>query len=318
MNDIRAGNSFSRWHPMNAGQLPNLETFAKAAELNCFTAAARALGVTQAAVSQHVQALEKSLGVSLFHRRGGRVLLTEAGQLLYPYAERILSLHAEARQKLTGQKVPPTSELSLAASSIPGEHLLPALLSVFREKYPHIHIRATITDTLAVLKQVEHGHTHLGLVGGKRENPHLEFRSFACDEMVLVVPAHHPWHQRKRVSLQQLCEQPLLLREAGSGSRWCLEQALVRAGRSMKDLRVAVELGSNEAIKEAVLRGMGLAILSTHAVEKEVATKKLHAVKVTGLPLKRDLFVVWDRRRVLPIQAQLFLQFLEPCPHAES
>jgi DNA-binding transcriptional LysR family regulator len=303
---------------MNAGQLPNLETFAKAAEFSCFTAAARALGVTQAAVSQQVHALEKSLGVSLFHRHGGRVLLTEAGQLLYPYAQRILGLHLEARQKVTGQKMPRPSELSLAASSIPGEHLLPALLSAFREKYPHIHVRATVTDTLAVLKQVEHGQTHVGLVGGKSDNPHLEFRSFACDEMVLVVPADHLWHQRKRISLQQLCEQPLLLREVGSGSRWCLEQALARAGRSMSDLRVAVELGSNEGIKEAVLRGMGLAILSTHAVQEEVAAGKLHALKVIGLPLKRDLFIVWDRRRVLPIPAQLFLQFLEPCPQAKS
>jgi DNA-binding transcriptional LysR family regulator len=303
---------------MQASQLPNLETFAKAAELSCFTAAAQALGVTQAAVSQQVQALEKALGVSLFHRRGGRVLLTEAGQRLYPYAQHILSLHAQARQEVTGQKLPLTGELSLAASSIPGEHLLPAILSVFREQYPHLQIRVAVTDTLAVLKQVEHGHAHLGLVGGKREHPNLEFRSFACDQMIVVVPITHPWQKRKRVSLPQLCQQPLILREAGSGSRWCLEQGLARAGRSLKDLRVALELGSNEGIKEAVLRGMGLAILSTYAVQEEVAAGKLHAVKVTGLPLKRDLFVVWDRRRVLPIPAKLFLQFLEPCPEGTS
>lgn len=303
---------------MNAGQLPNLETFAKAAELSCFTSAARALGLTQAAVSQRVQALEQTLGVPLFRRQGGRVLLTEAGRRLYLYAERILSLHQEARNEVSGQATPLTGELTLAASSIPGEHLLPALLSVFRKKHPHIQIRVTVTDSLAVLTQVEHGQANLGFVGGKSDNPHLEFRSFACDEMILVVPNNHPWRRRKRVSLQQLQEHALILREAGSGSRWCLEQALARAGRSLKDLQIALELGSNEAIKEAVLRGMGLAVLSTHAVQKELEVGKLHALKITGLLLKREIFTVWDRRRVLPIPAKLFLYLLEPSPDAKS
>jgi DNA-binding transcriptional LysR family regulator len=105
----------------------------------------------------------------------------------------------------------------------------------------------------------------------------------------------------------------LILRGAGSGSRWCLERALAKAGKSLRDLNVALELGSNEAIKEAVLRGLGLAVLSTHAVEKEVRGGVLHALQVTGLPLVRDMFVVWDRRRVLPIPGRQFLDLLEPC-----
>jgi LysR family transcriptional regulator, low CO2-responsive transcriptional regulator len=301
---------------MTAEQLPHLETFAKAAELNCFTAAARALGMTQAAVSQRLQALEKALGVSLFQRRGGRVLLTEAGRRLYPFAERILSLHQEARQEVSGQTPPLAGELALAASSIPGEHLLPVLLSVFRKKHRHIQVRVTVTDTSTVLSEVEHGRANLGFVGGKSANPHLEFLPFACDEMVLVVPKNHPWHRRKRVSLGQLCEQPLILREAGSGSRWCLERALTQAGRSVKDLQIALELGSNEAIKEAVFRGIGLAVLSTQAVHKELEAGQLHALNVTGLVLEREMFVVWDRRRVLPIPARLFLQLLESNPEA--
>jgi DNA-binding transcriptional LysR family regulator len=302
---------------MNAGQLPHLETFAKAAELSCFTAAGRALGLTQAAVSQQVHALEKTLGVSLFDRRGGRVLPTEAAQRLYPYAQHILSLHTEARGAVTGQKVRVTGDLLLAASSIPGEHLLPALLPAFQERYPHLRIRVTVTDSQAVLDQVDRGKAHLGLVGGKSNSAHLEFRPFACDRMVLVVPEGHPWRRRKQVSLKQLCDQPLILREPGSGSRWCLEQALARAGRSVNDLRVAVELGSNEGIKEAVLRGTGLAVLSTHAVKKELAAGKLRALTVKGLPLDRDMLVVQDRRRVLPIPARLFLDFIEPSPGAK-
>src|SRR5205823_8213440 len=131
------------------------------------------------------------------------------------------------------------------------------------------------------------------------------------------VPPGHPWGRRQRVSLDQVGQQPLILREVGSGSRWCLEHGLAQAGKSLRDVRVALELGSNEAIKEAVLQGLGLAVLSTRAVEKEVQAGQLHALKVTGLPLLREMFAVRDRRRVLPIPAQLFLDLLEPCRCAD-
>jgi DNA-binding transcriptional LysR family regulator len=136
---------------MSDERLPHLETFARAAELSSFTAAARTLRLTQAAVSQRIQALEQVLGVSLFDRRAGRVVLTEAGRRLYAYAERILALHREARQEVTGYQVPLTGELALAASTVPSEHLLPALLSAFRQKQPHIRVRATEADSEAVL-----------------------------------------------------------------------------------------------------------------------------------------------------------------------
>jgi DNA-binding transcriptional LysR family regulator len=301
---------------MHSDSLPHLETFLKAAEHSNFTAAARALGLTQAAVSQRIHTLEQSLGVSLFRRQGGRVLLTEAGKRLHAYAQQIVALYQQAREELTGQKAPVGGELVLAASSIPGEHLLPAVLSLFNQKYPHVQVKATVADSRAVLSQVEHGQAQLGLVGMKGNHPHLEYRSFACDKLVLIVPAGHPWAKRKRITLQQLSGQPLILREIGSGSRWCLEQALATAGKSARDLHIILELGSNEAIKEAVLRGMGVSILSSLAVQKELQAERLHAIELSDLPLKRDMYVVWDRRRVLPIPARLFLDFLEPCPGA--
>jgi DNA-binding transcriptional LysR family regulator len=295
---------------MAADQLPHLETFAKAAELSSFTAAARVLGLTQAAVSQRIQALEGALDVSLFQRRAGRVALTEAGQQLYTYAERILALHREAIQEVAGHKSPLTGELALAASSIPGEHLLPELLTAFQSSYPHVQVRATVTDTQAVLRKIEHGEANLGLVGGKMDGPDLEFRPFTEDRLVLVLPSAHAWARRRRVPLAELSDQPLILREVGSGSRWCLERALAQAGKSLRDLRVVLELGSNEGIKEAVLRGLGLAFLSTQAVQKELHDGRLHAVQINGLPLAREMYAVWDRRRALPIAARLFLDLL--------
>jgi DNA-binding transcriptional LysR family regulator len=299
---------------MNPDQLPHLETFARAAELSSFTAAARALSLTQAAVSQRIQALEHVLKGPLFHRQGGHVLLTEAGHRLYAFAQRILTLHREAIQEISGQKAPLTGELTLAASSVPGEHLLPDFLAVYQEKHPHIQVRASVTDSQQVLQQIEQGQVHLGLVGSKRDSPHLEFRCFARDTLALIVPANHPWARRKRVALAQFVQQPLIMRETGSGSRSCFEQALMLAGKSLHDLRITLELGSNEAIKEAVLRGMGVAVLSTRTIQKEILTGQLHALQVTSLPLTREMFVTWDRRRVLSIPARLFLDLLEPSP----
>jgi LysR family transcriptional regulator, low CO2-responsive transcriptional regulator len=301
---------------MESIQLPHLETFARAAELSSFTAAAHALHLTQAAVSQRIQALEKALGVSLFQRRAARVILTDAGQRLFPFAERILALHQEAAEAVGGRKAPLKGELSLAASSIPGEHLLPDLLATFRRQCPHIQVRASVTDTQAVLAQVERGDAHIGLVGGKSDNRELEFRHFASDRLVLVVPADHPWKSRRRITLEQLAQQPLILREAGSGSRWSLERALSQVGKSLGDLRVALELGSNEAIKEAVQRGLGLAFLSELAVGQERDAGKFHALQVAGMPLTRQMYAVWDRRRILPIPARLFLDLL-PDPSNE-
>ena len=295
-------------------QLPHLETFSKAAELSSFTGAAKALGLTQAAVSQRIQALEKTLNKSLFDRRGGRVLLTEAGRALYGYAQKILELHREAREEITGHEHPVVGELEIAASSVPGEHLLPALLSVFGQMHPHVRVRAAVSDSVVVMGQVERGEVSVGLVGRKADNPNLEFRFLAADRMVLVTPTGHALSRNTTVTVDQLAAHPLVLREAGSGLRHCFEKALDRAGRSLRELRVALELGSNEAIKEAVYRGVGVAVLSVLAVQKEIKSGTLHALDVEDIRCDREMFVVQDRRRVPPLSARLFLNFLDANP----
>lgn len=300
--------------PPHGLELPYLETFSKAAELTSFTGAAKALRLTQAAISQRVQALEKALNAPLFERQAGRVLLTPAGRRLYHYAQRILDLYQQARRDVTGQETPVAGELFLAASSIPGEHLLPALLSAFRKKHPHIRVHAAVGDSMAVMAQVERGEVSLGLVGRKTDNPNLEFRFLASDRMTLVVPLDHPLGKRKNVTVRQMLRYPLILREPGSGLRHFFEKALETARFSIGDVQPAVELGSNEAIKEAVLHGDGIAILSTLAVQKEIDSGRLRRLAIKDLRCQRDMFIVHDKRRVLPLPARLFVNFLESHP----
>jgi DNA-binding transcriptional LysR family regulator len=294
--------------------LPHIDTFSKAAELSSFTGAARALGVTQAAVSQRIQVLERHLNKSLFDRLGGRVLLTEAGQILYAHAQRILDLHREARREITGHEVPVVGELLISASSIPGEYLLPALLGSFGPKHPRVRVRAAVSDSAVVLGQVERGEVSVGLVGRRTDDPNVAFRFLARDRMVLVVPPDHPLATKTSIAADQLAAHPLILREAGSGMRHCFEAALSRAGRSLAELRVVLELGSNEAIKESVRRGVGVTVMSALAVQKELKTGSLHALDVEGIRCDRDMFVVQDRRRVPPLPARLFLTFLDANP----
>lgn len=291
-------------------QLPYLDTFVKAAEMSNFSRAAGVLGITQAAVSQRIHALERELRTALFHRRGGRVELTDAGRKLYDYAQRIEAMHEEIREHFGRYKPRVTGELVLAASTVPGEYLLPKLLAAFRRKQPDVRVRVMIADSQSVLELVEGGKVHLGFTGKKPAGATFEFQPFAEDELVLAVPPRHPWSRRQRIRWNMVAAKPLIVREAGSGSRHFFEQALSRSAANMREPKIAMELGSNEAIKEAVRSGLGIAILSSHAVQKERRAGRLRVLHIQGLDLKRTLYLVRDRRRVLTLPERLLLDFI--------
>jgi LysR family transcriptional regulator, low CO2-responsive transcriptional regulator len=308
----------SRKHPLMVGtladsdfaELPHLATFAAVAERGGFTAAAADLGVTQAAVSQRIAVLERELHVSLFDRRAGRISLSDAGQRLYQYARQILNLHGHARTDIGAFRPIVAGDLPLAASSVPGECFLPALLSAFHEKYPGVHVRATVGDSGSVLQDIEHGRASLGLVGRESENPSLEFRRIGSDTLVLVVAPGHRWAARKRIPLKALTGESLIIRERGSGSRCALEKSLELARTSLAGLNITLELGSNAAIKDTVKRGLGVAFLSLLSVQREIDAAELRAVTVSGLSLTRQFYLVYHRHRPLSPAALVFVNFL--------
>jgi DNA-binding transcriptional LysR family regulator len=295
-------------------ELPHLSTFVRAAEQQSFTAAASEIGISQAAVSQRIAFLEKVLRVSLFNRRAGTIALSEAGQRLYEYARQILDLHEQARVHLGGFHPSVAGDLPIAASSVPGECFLPALLSAFHEKHPQVHLKATVTDSASVIKDVEKGQAALGLVGQKAGGRSLESRHIGSDSLVLITRSGHPWEARRSISLKALFGEPLIIRELGSGSRCALEKGLERAGTSLANLNVTLELGSNAAIKEAVKHGLGVTFLSDLCVRKELDSKELTALAVRGLSLTRDFYLIYHRRRPLTPAAIVFMRFLELHP----
>jgi DNA-binding transcriptional LysR family regulator len=297
-------------------ELPHLATFALVAERGSFTAAASDLGVTQAAVSQRIAALEKELRISLFDRRAGRISLSDSGQRLYRHARQILDLHGLARIDIGAFRPTVAGDLPISASSVPGECFLPGLVTAFHETYPGVHVRATVSDSGSVMQDVEKGRATLGLVGQEIEKPNLEFRPIGSDTLVLVVAPRHHWADRKRIPLKSLTGESLIIREPGSGTRAALEKSLSRAGVSLAGLNITLELGSNAAIKDTVKRGFGAAFLSLLAVQREIDADELRAVTVSGLSLARHFYLVIHRRRPLSPAASAFLHFLESHPIA--
>jgi DNA-binding transcriptional LysR family regulator len=295
-------------------ELPHLVTFARAAERGSFTDAAADLGVTQAAVSQRIAVLEKELRVSLFDRRAGRITLTEAGERLYELARKILDLHEVAIASLGGSPSSIAGVLPIAASSVPAECYLPSLLSSFRDKYPKVHVRASVSDSGSVMNEIAKGIAALGLVGRKAEKPSLESEPIGTDTLALILAPDHPLASRKTISLAVLSREPLILREPGSGTRCALKKGLERAGTSLDAMTVSLEVGSNAAIKDAVRRGLGASFMSLSIIGRELAAGELVSVRVRGLALTRDLYAVHHRRRPLSPAAAAFLHFLKANP----
>lgn len=296
---------------MNTEQLPHLFTFLTVAECGSFTAAGRRLDISQAAVSLRVQSLEASLGTKLFVRAGGQCTLTNAGRKVFDYARQIAALHADLRAALTGAQESDDGDLLLAASSIPGNYVLPPSLAVFQRAFPRVRLHIRVSDSADVHASVESGRAELGFAGDPVNSVNLVGQVFAHDELALVVPASHRLAMRRRVGIREIASEPFIRRESGSGSRHCLERAMHMVGRKGNTFNVVLEVEGNEGVKEAVLQGRGVAVMSRRSVEKERLAGSLAVVPISGMNLKRGLFAIRDRRRSLSNAAAGFLSCLQ-------
>lgn len=291
-------------------EMRHLQTFVIAAESQNFTRAADTLGLTQAAVSQHMAALEKELAVSLFKRTGRAVMLTNHGRTLYEYARGILELAQEARDRITGASQVIRGMLKIAASTVPSEWLLPKLLVSFRKSCPEVQESVFVSDSIAAIRAVESGEAELGIVGELPRAARLCAKAIASDELTLVVPANHNFAKTRHVTLDQLRKELLIVRESDSGSRHCVEEALSNAGLPPSALNIALEVNSNEAIRAAVECGFGVAFLSSRAIAREAERGTLVPVAVQGVSARRHLYLITDPERMPTRVARAFISFV--------
>jgi DNA-binding transcriptional LysR family regulator len=290
----------------------HLETFCCVAHLKSFSKAADDLFLTQPTVSGHILSLEQPLALRLFDRTSREVHLTKAGEVFLKYASKILSFRKELLNALSEFSQGIRGELSLGASTIPGEYLLPKLMSDFKKEHPHFIIRLKIADTKEIVQYVLQDMVEFGVIGAKLNHPSLHFEKYEEDEIIIVAPPDHPMTRKKRVHVEELLKVPWIIREEGSGTQMAVEKALRKKGMSLKQFNVVMEMGSTSSVKEGVKAKLGLAFLSKRAAEEEMSQRLLSQIDVEGIePISRQIYLVTHRGRTLSPIGMEFLRFLK-------
>lgn len=290
--------------------LRRLEVFCKVYELKSFSRAGKACLLSQPTVSDHIRHLETHLDVRLFDRLGREVVPTRAGEILYSYARRMLNLKREARQTLERYRGKMSGDLELGGSTIPGQYILPTLIGRFRENFPDIFIKLVIADTMKITNMVLDGGLELGVVGAKVKNNKLQYEQLFDDELVLAVSPDHHWAQRSAIRLEELPQALFIMREQGSGTKMTMLEILEQAGLDSQEFKVVAEMGSTDAIRQAIKAKVGVSILSRRAIADELQFEQLCHIPVKGLSLARHFYLVTHNKRSRSPIGQAFVEYL--------
>ncbi len=256
--------------------LKQLEAFVKVAETKSFSAAARQLYLTQPTVSAHIASLERELNACLLVRSTKGVALSEAGKELYAYGGQMLELEQKIRERFGLSVGNRGSVLRIAASTIPSQYLLPGIMAAFREEYPGEQLKVLETDSAGVVDMILSHKADVGFTGTVLEKGSCTYLPFYQDELVIITPASQRFIRRKGRDISSwIREEPVILREEGSGTRTETARILSRMGIDMSEFRVAAVMENQETIKRSVGSGMGISILSRLAAEDDVRAGKL-------------------------------------------
>ena len=288
-------------------ELKFLDIFCKVVELKSFSKAAGALHLTQPTVSIHIKALEEEFSTKLLDRLGKKVIPTQAGEILYRYAKEISRLKDEARLALDQLSGRMRGRLLVGASTIPGEYILPEFLGPFKKDYPDVFPVLRIGDTEEIHAMVLDGEVDVGVVGSIIEDRNILSTEFLDDEMILVSA---PAFRRTSIVREAVSGLPLLQREAGSGSRASLEASLRENGIEPGSLNIVAEIGSTQAVIQAVKSGLGVAFISRLAVKSDIQRGALREIKVKGLTIRRHFYIITHRLRADSPITKTFVQFL--------
>jgi len=286
--------------------LKQLQVFMAVADTHSFSKGGEVVSLAQSTASQHIRALEDELGARLFDRSASHVTLTEAGRLFYEHAARICALCREAKDAVRRFQGLEQATLRVGASTIPAACLIPDLLGSFSTARPGVRLEVVQGDTREVIRLLQDEKIELAVVGGQFDADTICYQEVGAERIRLVaLPGVLP---EPLVTIQQLQEMPLLLREPGSGTRLAVDGALQKSGFDLHSMRVVAQLGSSEALRRAVLSGAGCAFLSALAVGRELADGTLTAVDIAGIEISRSFYLAWRRGRSLSPAAEVFME----------
>lgn len=286
-------------------ELRQIKSFCAVIETGGFSKAGKIVCLTQSSVSLHIQALENELQVCLFNRSMREITLTEKGKTFYGYAKRIIALCDEATQSITEVDNLAKGALRVGADTFIGEYVLPAELASFKGIYPCVKISLTISHTRDIIENISKGGLEIGIVGQKVNQTDLEFRDFRSEKLGLIVSVNHPWTFEKGITVDLLKEEPFLL-----GTDETIENRLEELGLKRDDLNIIMSLGSLEAIKRGVIAGTGISIVPEVAIENELKLNLLKVIKIKGVDLFMDFYIVYNPKRFRSKIPELFIEHL--------
>ncbi len=269
-----------------------LQVFYSVALHGSFTKAARELHVTQPAITNNIKELESSLGVSLFDRNHGGISLTRAGRIVLEYTEHAIREYRNMEFEISSLKNSFSGTLRIGASTTIEQYVLPEMLSKFTKQYPEVEIFVFNNNTMNVEKDVLSRKIDVGIVEGTPGQVEFRYAPFMKDEIVAVAHVSQPASRNPQVSLRQLVETPLVLREIGSGTLDVIVGALHAHGIKLKDLNVKMHLGSTESIKSFLKNSNCVGLVSVHAISKEIARGEFQVIDIDGLDITRTFHFI--------------------------
>lgn len=292
-----------------------LQTFILIVEKKSLTKAARALHLTQPAVSKQLNSLERFYGTPLLNRTSRHMEVTEAGKIVYEYSQQILAKINESLADVQALEKDLHGNLVLGASTIPGEYILPAALGRFQTLHPQVKVKLEIADSTEIGQMILDGKIEAGMIGITLENPVLRQEYLFKDELVVIAPRQHPLTKKKSITLEDFVEEPLIVREAGSGTRLAIENKLIEKGIAPDKLKIRLELGSTEAVINAVAAGLGISLVSRFAVKSRANAGEIAVLNIRELPLERGLYFITRRDQVISPLVEAFYNFLKDYLH---
>jgi DNA-binding transcriptional LysR family regulator len=290
--------------------LKQLDVFIAVAESGSFSHAAELTHITQSTVSQHISALESEFDLKLLDRTGKGALLTEAGKLLLLHARRLNSDAREIPTILNRFKGLEEAVLKIGGSNIPGSYMIPIIIPHFRRKNPGVTIILLQGDSRETLDRLMREECELAIIGSRFDGEDFVYTPLTDDKVQLVINSNHHFFGRENVSLEEIIDEQFIFREPGSGTDRTVRAALAAAGLAVKRLKINTYLGSNEAVKQAILAGAGVSFVSEMSVKTECERGELCMVKVEGLDILRSIYLVNRRGRELSPVADSFVSHI--------
>jgi len=289
---------------LNQATLHQLKVFEAAARHGSFTRAAEELFLTQPTISMQIKQLTKSVGLPLFEQVGKRLYLTQAGRELFATCRQIFETMDKFQMTIANLKGLKQGQLKLAVITT-AKYIIPRLLGPFCQLYPGIDISLQVTNHELILDRMMNNLDDIYIMSQIPDHFDVNFQPFLENPLVVFAPANHPLAKEKNIPIERLGEERFIMREPGSGTRSAVQTLFEKHGVKVK---VKLELGSNEAIKQAIAGGLGISVLSRHTLLTD--TTEFSILDVQNFPIKRDWYMVYPAGKQLSIIAHTYYEYL--------